>query len=113
MFAAGVLLAGLGGRQGLSGFASAAVAGATGGVQAAEVMSNGDIAEASVEEDVTAAGQGEGVSGVGEGMRKARARVSSDVRTRFPVTVVDEQPERMVVIGDVHGDVGEGYMDTL
>lgn len=36
-----------------------------------------------------------------------RPRVSSDVRARFPVTVVEKQPERMVVIGDVHGDLGE------
>lgn len=33
--------------------------------------------------------------------------MSADARTRFPVTVVEEQPERMVVIGDVHGDLGE------
>lgn len=33
--------------------------------------------------------------------------MSADARTRFPVTTVEEQPERMVVIGDVHGDLGE------
>ncbi len=38
--------------------------------------------------------------------RRRRRRVSADARARFPVTDVEEQPERMVVIGDVHGDLG-------
>lgn len=33
--------------------------------------------------------------------------MSANVRARFPVTVVEKQPQRMVVIGDVHGDLGE------
>lgn len=38
---------------------------------------------------------------------KNAKRVSADVTARFPVTNVAEQPERMVVIGDVHGDIGK------
>lgn len=64
---------------------------------AAEVQGNGEILETVVE--------GGRSGGGGDIVRKGR--VSSDVRARFPVTIVEEQPARMVVIGDIHGDLGE------
>lgn len=69
---------------------------------AAEVQGNGEILETVVE--------GGGSGGGGDIVRKVR--VSSDVRARFPVTIVEEQPARMVVIGDVHGDLGEDICPT-
>lgn len=36
-------------------------------------------------------------------------RVSASAEVRFPVTTVEKMPERMVVIGDVHGDFGEAW----
>ena len=80
---------------------------------AAEIQGNGEIKEVPVqaakEVDVGEGGGGVrldvGVGDGGEG-KKAR-RVSSDVRVRYPVTTVEKQPARMVVIGDIHGDLGE------
>lgn len=36
-----------------------------------------------------------------------RQRVSATAEVRFPITTVEKQPERMIVIGDVHGDIGK------
>ena len=76
-------------------------------VAAAEVQANGDISAASrapgkVQGMEAEVGAWDGVPGEGK-----KRRVSSDVSVRFPVTSVEKQPERMVVIGDVHGDLGE------
>lgn len=94
------------------GLASASVA----ATMAAEVQSNGEIAELPVDakegEGGSGGGAGTGLGGLdgggreGGGQAKAR-RVSSDVRVRYPVTTVEKQPARMVVIGDIHGDLGE------
>eukprot|EP00903_Cladosiphon_okamuranus_P006063 g5978.t1 len=60
----------------------------------------------------TACSAGEGGEGGIAEVRRRQRRVSADARTRFPVTVVEEQPERMVVIGDVHGDL-DAFAETL
>lgn len=78
-------------------------------VAAAEVQANGDIFAAEAPGIVEVGGRLEAEKGNVEdtGEKDRSKRVSSDVSVRFPVTMVEEQPERMVVIGDVHGDLGE------
>ncbi|CAB1113116.1 unnamed protein product [Ectocarpus sp. CCAP 1310/34] len=76
------------------------VASAGGSTIAAEVQSNGDVTAAA------AAFAGDA------GSSPKRRRVSSDVTTRFPITVVEKQPRRLVVIADVHGDLG-AFAETL
>eukprot|EP00752_Nemacystus_decipiens_P007590 g6782.t1 len=91
--AAGFLLA----HRGVQ--ASSAAAGGGGN----DVQGNGDVL-------AEACSPGEGEEGGASEVR--RRRVSADARTRFPVTTVEEKPERMVVIGDVHGDL-DAFAETL
>lgn len=78
-------------------------------VVAAEVQANGDILAAEAPGIVEVGGGLDVAKGNVEdiGENGKSKRVSSDVSVRFPVTTVEEQPERMIVIGDVHGDLGE------
>lgn len=96
---------------GLSVASAAAPSGSTGGItaMAAEVQSQGDIymEDSSGRSGGSGSGNGGRYQGGGGQLDRKMRRVSSDVRVRFPVTTVEEQPERMVVIGDVHGDIGE------
>lgn len=63
-------------------------------VRTAEVQANGDTIF--------------DINDVGSSVEKMRPkRVSATAEPRLPVTTVEKQPERMVVIGDVHGDIGE------
>ncbi|CAM9674337.1 unnamed protein product [Ascophyllum nodosum] len=116
---AGVLLLAIGSQGFLGGWrhrpswmmASAVTMSPT-AVAAAEVQANGDISAASrapgkVQGMEAEVGAWDGVPGEGK-----KRRVSSDVSVRFPVTSVEKQPERMVVIGDVHGDLG-AFAETL
>lgn len=84
-------------------------------VSAAEVQANGDILAAEAPGIVEVGGKLDVEKGNVEdiGEKDRIKRVSSDVSVRFPVTTVEEQPERMVVIGDVHGDLGESLPYSL
>lgn len=62
-------------------------------VRTAEVQANGDTVC--------------DINDVDSSVKMRPKRVSATAEPRFPVTTVEKQPERMVVIGDVHGDIGE------
>lgn len=72
-----------------------------------EVLGNGDIAV--LKESTKPASEEECNSNTctTTDNKEGQRRVSADAAARFPVTDVEKQPDRMVVIGDVHGDLGK------
>lgn len=107
----GLLLAGLGGHGGgWRNTASNCFVLASADMVAAEVQANGETVIVSNIGTGSSEGEADKTEEDPDRNKSAEAapkRVSLGARARFPVTVVEEQPGRMVVIGDVHGDLGE------
>lgn len=73
----------------------------------AEVLGNGDIAVLKESTNPALAEECTSDTCTTTGKKEGQRRVSADAAARFPVTDVEKQPDRMVVIGDVHGDLGK------